>query len=225
MTQDLYLTRAAISRAASASALAGLLAPQNPDARMSATHRLIWTLFADGTERTRDFLWRDDDRGRFYILSQRPPQDNHALFDLDPPKVFAPSLRPGDKLAFSLRANPTISRKNEAGKRIRCDVVMDGLSKVPRVQRASVRHDVEAAAGRDWLNRQGAAHGFRSLQTDCVRYDVLRPPHRANRMRLGVLELEGVLEITDPFAFLAKLAQGFGRARAYGCGLMLIRRA
>lgn len=225
MTPELYLTRAAISRAASAAALTGLLAPQDSDERMSATHRLIWTLFADDPDRARDFLWREDDRGRFYILSHRPPQDNHALFDLDPPKSFAPSLRVGDKLAFSLRANPTISRKNEAGKRIRCDVVMDRLSKIPKARRAAERHGIEAAAGRDWLDSQGAAHGFRSLRTDCVGYDVLHPPHRANRMRLGVLELEGVLEVTDPFAFLSKLAQGFGRARAYGCGLMLIRRA
>lgn len=225
MTARLYLTRAAISRAASAAALAGLLVPQNRDERMSATHRLIWTLFADDAERARDFLWREDDRGRFYILSRRVPQDNHALFDLDPPKPFEPNLRAGDKLAFNLRANPTISRKNADGKRIRCDVVMDRLSTIPKEERAAARHKVEAAAGRDWLDRQGEEHGFRTLRTDCVRYDILRPPHRMSRMRLGVLEFEGVLEVTEPAAFLAKLARGFGRARAYGCGLMLIRRA
>jgi CRISPR system Cascade subunit CasE len=40
-----------------------------------------------------------------------------------------------------------------------------------------------------------------------------------------VLDFEGVLEVTDPVRFLAALANGFGRARAFGCGLMLIRRA
>jgi CRISPR system Cascade subunit CasE len=30
--------------------------------------------------------------------------------------------------------------------------------------------------------------------------------------------------VKEPDRFLAKLAQGFGRARAFGCGLMLIRR-
>jgi len=37
--------------------------------------------------------------------------------------------------------------------------------------------------------------------------------------------MTGALEIADPAAFLARLAQGFGRAKAFGCGLMLIRRA
>lgn len=31
--------------------------------------------------------------------------------------------------------------------------------------------------------------------------------------------------VTDSIAFVTKLGQGFGRARAFGCGLMLIRRA
>ena len=34
-----------------------------------------------------------------------------------------------------------------------------------------------------------------------------------------------LIEVTDPPAFLARLAAGFGRAKAFGCGLMLIRRA
>jgi CRISPR system Cascade subunit CasE len=40
----------------------------------------------------------------------------------------------------------------------------------------------------------------------------------------GVLDISGVLEVRDPARFLARLIQGFGRARAFGCGLMLIRR-
>jgi CRISPR system Cascade subunit CasE len=34
-----------------------------------------------------------------------------------------------------------------------------------------------------------------------------------------------VLTVRNPASFLATLGQGFGRARAFGCGLMLIRRA
>jgi CRISPR system Cascade subunit CasE len=42
---------------------------------------------------------------------------------------------------------------------------------------------------------------------------------------LGIAELEGQLDVTDPDAFAAKVAAGFGRAKAFGCGLMLLRRA
>lgn len=56
-------------------------------------------------------------------------------------------------------------------------------------------------------------------------------------MRLSVLDLEGILVVTDPAAFLDKVAlklgtasdaaaqAGFGRAKAFGCGLMLLKRA
>jgi CRISPR system Cascade subunit CasE len=57
-------------------------------------------------------------------------------------------------------------------------------------------------------------------------YRVLRPPRprKAGQMRIGVLDFDGVLTVTDPQRFLAALAAGFGRAKAYGCGLMLIAR-
>ena len=44
-------------------------------------------------------------------------------------------------------------------------------------------------------------------------------------IRFSVLDFTGVLEVRDPAAFLAAIARGFGRAKAFGCGLMLIRRA
>jgi CRISPR system Cascade subunit CasE len=39
-----------------------------------------------------------------------------------------------------------------------------------------------------------------------------------------VLDLSGALTVTDPTLFLEKLSGGFGRAKAFGLGLMLIRR-
>jgi CRISPR system Cascade subunit CasE len=44
-------------------------------------------------------------------------------------------------------------------------------------------------------------------------------------MRIGVLDLEGVLVVSDPARLCHCLAHGFGRAKAFGCGLMMIRRA
>ena len=47
----------------------------------------------------------------------------------------------------------------------------------------------------------------------------------ARAIKLGLLDLSGTLRVSDPATFAARLGQGFGRARAFGCGLMLIRRA
>ena len=44
-------------------------------------------------------------------------------------------------------------------------------------------------------------------------------------MAYSTLDFEGVLTVSDPDTLLPAIARGFGAAKAYGCGLMLIRRA
>ncbi len=227
---QLLLSRARLRRDAPAGALWPLLVPAGPDSgRVEAAHRLVWSLFADVPERRRDFLWREAAPGIFYLLSARRPEDRHGLFDIDPPKVFAPLLNPGDRLAFSLRANATVARGGGPGRRGKpVDVVMDALYRVPPgPERAAQRAEAVQAAGRSWLVRQGERAGFRA-SAETVRvlgHRVLRLARRdGDPARLGVIDLEGALEVTDPSSFLAAVACGFGRAKAFGCGLMLIRR-
>ncbi|MFF0711394.1 type I-E CRISPR-associated protein Cas6/Cse3/CasE [Streptomyces bauhiniae] len=42
-------------------------------------------------------------------------------------------------------------------------------------------------------------------------------------LRIGRAEIKGTFTVTDPKAFVAALAQGIGHARAYSCGLILVR--
>ena len=229
----LYLSRLSLNRYAPTRSLSRLLDPQDDNARADAHHRLIWTLFGDGHDRVRDFLWRADGQGRFYTMSARPPLAND-LFNPPESRAFAPALSPGDRLLFTLRANATrdraaISRLEPGarkGKSRRVDVVMDLLCNVPQENRAADRMDLARTAASDWIHRQGAAKGFVPITTAVEDYRVL-DPGRGHRRGLthGVLGLTGEIRITDPVLFLPALASGFGRARAWGCGLMLIRRS
>lgn len=238
---SLWLCRARLRRdTAATGSLARLLVPEGDGPRLAAGHRLVWALFSDGPERRRDFLWREEAPGRFMALSARPPAPMPDLFDVDA-KPFEPVLAPGDRLAFSLRANAVVSRgpgKEQApGQRgKRHDVVMDALHALPRGERAGARLDAVASAGRVWLSRQGKAHGFAPADGVAVDgYETMRIPRdldgaralgrRAAPASFGQLDFTGVLTVTDPAAFLPALSAGFGRARAFGCGLMLIRRA
>ena len=224
----LWLCRARLRRdTAALGSLARLLVPDGQGARMAAGHRLVWALFADGPERQRDFLWREEEPGRFMALSARPPTPMPDLFEVDA-KPFEPALAAGDRLAFSLRANPVVSRSSGLGQRgKRHDVVMDALYAVPKGARAGVRLQVLVDAGGAWLARQGAAHGF--VPEDGVAvdgYETIQIPREKDKpARFGQMDFTGRLTVTDPAAFLAALAAGFGRSRAFGCGLMLIRRA
>jgi CRISPR system Cascade subunit CasE len=192
---ELWLSRARLRRDASVAALARLLVP-DAAARPAAAHRLVWSLFADGPDRRRDFLWREEAAGRFMTLSNRPPVNVGGLFDLDS-QPFAPILAPGDRLGFTLRANPVVARAIAPGQRgKRHDVVMDVLRGIEPGQRTEARPDAVLTAGRE----TGEPTIF------------------------GVMDISGVLTIEDPVRFLAAQTAGFGRARAFGCGLMLIRR-
>lgn len=219
-----YLSRLALSKAPSTRALDAILNPENEGQRLDAHHRLLWAAFADGPNRTRDFLWREDRPGSFLTLSQRPPAAND-LFAPPDVKEFAPQLAPGDRLAFSLRANATRDRKGTG----RVDVVMDALAQVPKVERAAKRQETAQQEGAAWLSRQAVRGGFRILDVAVENYSVLALPSyrgkRSGQPQFGILDLFGVLEVTEPGVFLNRVTQGFGRARAFGCGLMLIRRA
>lgn len=100
-------------------------------------HQLLWKLFP-AKEGGRSFLFREEIASEqipfhkgvkgepvFYTVSAAPPLQNHPVFAAES-KPYAPKLSRGDRLAFRLRANPTIARRTEGKKNcVRHDVVMD----------------------------------------------------------------------------------------------------
>jgi CRISPR system Cascade subunit CasE len=219
---DLVIAKARLRRDVPAVAFAALLVPTDTEQRIGASHRLLWSLYADAPDRPRDFLWRQTGPGEFLMLGNRTPVDTHGLFDLEH-KPFAPALHAGQRLAFSLRANAT--RRLSRGRYV--DVVMDALYPLPRGTRAAQRERVTRDACTAWLQHQGERSGF-ELVTDTLRveaYQQMRIPHGGKPISYSVADLMGELVVRKPETFLASVAAGFGRSRAFGCGLMLIRRA
>lgn len=238
MSETLYLSRARLrtARGEALSAIAPILMPDDEDRRAGHAHRLVWLLFQYQQDAARDFLWRDEGQAKFMILSPRPPTDPHGLFDLEI-KPFAPELTAGDELRFVLRANPVVARKgaltsDDHAKRLRgkrVDIVMDALHAVPSEERNGKRDAITAEAGERWLREQGARAGFTPktvVVSSYGRVDIADQERKKRRDRAGiaVMDIEGVLTVADPSAFVAKLGQGFGGAKAFGNGLMMIKR-
>jgi CRISPR system Cascade subunit CasE len=202
---EMFLVRARLKQDASIAAIASLLLPAEPAARVGAAHRLVWSLFAGDAARRRDFLWREDAANHFYILAPEKPAES-AIFDVQA-KLFAPHLAAGDLLQFSLRANATRACKppgSEArGKR--ADVVMARLP--GKGERAAARPSIIQEAGAAWLTAQGARHGFSLIGKPAVDgYTRLKLPRAgAGKIEMSTLDFSGVLEITDPAALLQKL--------------------
>jgi CRISPR system Cascade subunit CasE len=231
------LSRITLRRDAAAAALAPILLPGGRHSPMPLAigHRLMWSLFTDGPERERDFLWREVEPGRFITLSAREPRRESDLFAVDEPKPMDVTWRAGQRLAFSLRANPTVARRGGAGRRgARHDVVMDALKAVERGRgRREARPDLERDQGLAWLNARAERCGF-ALETDakgrpCTRVDGYRQHvidrRKGRRAILSSLDFDGLLRITDPQTFAAALRQGIGSGKAFGCGLLLVRPA
>lgn len=246
-----YLSRAFLRRDARVAAIAPQLLPDDDSARANAAHRLIWSLFAGDEQAQRCFLFRETQapgrlgaRATFMILSDRPPDAGHPVMEVET-KPFAPVLTPGDRLQFSLRANATVTRNDANGRLKRHDIVMDALTRagLGSGARASARREIIREAGLEWLSRLGERAGFRPvLEAPADMEEDEGEAHgrapiridgysRWSFARLGpkggisVLDFDGLIEIAEPERFLGELVKGFGRAKAYGCGLMLIRRA
>lgn len=234
MTEGI-LSRVALRHDASVQAIIRLLVPGSAGQQHGAAHHLLWALFGDTPGRRRDFLWRQTAPGQFMVLSARAPVDTHGLFDIES-RPFAPVLKTGDRLRFMLCANATVDRKppgqdrsaSERKRSQRRDVVMDALYPLPKAERAEARRRVVPDVMAAWLTRQGARKGF-GLEgmPEIERCDVLRIPRAQGQEKasFGVVDMTGVLAVEDPALFVPALLQGFGRARAFGCGLMLVRRA
>jgi len=192
-------------------------------------HQMLWQLFPPEPDAKRDFLYRRDlhrGRPRYFLLSHRPPVNPLGLWRIDPPKPFHPRLRAGQRLAFSLRVNPVITREGR-----RHDVVMDrkratGWKETSPAERPPLAKLIREA-GLDWLQKQAETAGFR-FAPEVVQVEGYRQ-HRSRRgggreIRFSTLDFTGLLTVTDPEVFLHKLQQGIGPAKAFGCGLMLLKR-
>lgn len=178
--------------------------------------------------------WAYLDTCKNYLLSEEgisnPAYKNIAASHL--------GLRNGQTVAFSLRANPT--------KRIFKPTKGNDMLKGKRV--ALLREEEQI----DWLVRKGDERekgcpgGFEILakaiqeQNDEIRQIVhvnttpegkqtgykkdKKDEGREHRMTQLTVLFDGLLRITDPDAFRETLIRGIGPAKAFGCGLMLVKR-
>ncbi len=192
-------------------------------------HRLMWSLFADHPARRGDFLWAAVGPEEFVVLAARRAVNRHELVELDGPEIFAPELRSGDRLRFRLHANPTAhTRTGDRTRGRRHDAVTHALRRHPPADRAAVTPTIVDDVGRRWLERTGSRHGFTPDQdTVSVRnyeqHHVER--HEPGPLSYATMDLEGELTVTEPEHLLHQVHRGFGGAKAYGCGLLRLRRA
>lgn len=194
-------------------------------------HRWMWQLFPARPQAQRDFLFRldfDGDAIRGFLLSDSEPDAGDSPWLVET-KPLAPRLRAGQRLYFSLRANPVVTRRSTDGRSARHDVVMDA-KRTPQdaapMKDLSLSQTVQVKCGQ-WLSVRAGGAGFDvdggSLVAERYLQHRLRKPGAAQPIRFSSVDLSGVLTVTEPDTFLSTLYSGLGPSKGFGCGLILVK--
>jgi CRISPR system Cascade subunit CasE len=196
-----------------------------------AEHQMLWRLF--GKDEKRRFLFRREQQRHwpvFYLLSSSPPTDLAGSWAIQT-KEYRPRLSAGQQLAFSLRANPVrvrrVSDDPHDKRRRRDDVIMDAKRAHPDRGSRPSQAELVQQSGPAWLWDRAERHGFalETVEVDGYRQHRLYRRDRSQPIRFSTLDYAGLLTVRDPEAFLQTLFAGLGHAKAFGCGLLLVRRA
>jgi CRISPR system Cascade subunit CasE len=211
-------------------------------------HGFLWQFFPAVPGAVRDFLFRRFEPANgagqpvFFCVSARPAVSPHPAWQVEV-REYAPQLRGGDNLHFDLRVNPTQTHKRD-GRSFRDDVVMHAKRRIITEHGARRWAEVPAAnrpplyeladdAVRSWLGDVGqtgvaARNGFsvaqRELRVDGYRQRRLARGEDKREIALSTVDLSGTLQVIDPVLFERALLNGIGHGKAFGCGLLLVRR-
>lgn len=221
----MYLSKISLQPSAQAAAELAKLAANGA----YSAHQLLWQLFTD--ESHRSFLFREEmttsGRPEFYVLSETKPLTLESIFVVQT-KKFIPALQTGQRLAYKLRVNPTVCVTDKNGKSKRHDVLMHAKKqfKTERKTSTDLTFIMEQAA-QQWLANEKRLTAW-GIQLDTLPEVGRYIQHKSKKktdceVQFSSVDFEGLLTITDPKKFLQQYKQGFGRAKALGCGLMLIR--
>lgn len=187
-------------------------------------HRQLWHLFpgedresrSNGDETRQGFLFRVEDSAagrpaRLLVQSRRAPTRADGVL-LVGTREISPCPSAGQRLAFVLTANPVktiidVQRDAKAGKQ-------SEKCRVPLIKEEDQRH---------WLLRKlGEAGEIEAVSV------LPHPPlyfRKGNRGgKLVTATFEGVLCVKDANRLTDLLENGVGPAKAFGCGLLLVRR-
>lgn len=188
-------------------------------------HQFVWKTFDDPDLKTRNFLYRldADPKPTLYVVSDRPMVNVPDGWRLRT-TPYAPQPEAEEVLAFRLRANATVNRSQANGTRAagRHSVVADALRDNPASWQDAMRD-----AYRAWFERKGTLHGFEVVERFEVadhRQVTTRAKRAERKLQFDQGDLHGLIRVTDPVKFRDALLQGIGRSRAFGCGLMMVRR-
>ncbi|MDH5511527.1 MAG: type I-E CRISPR-associated protein Cas6/Cse3/CasE [Nitrospinota bacterium] len=225
----MYITQAALRKDLSLATLSAILRGGE-----YAAHQHIWKLFQTEADNQTRILFRRDDIGqwpRFLVVSSRPPEDTKNMWRIET-KSYSPALKKGMRLAFSLRANPVVTRHDENGKQKRDDVIMAHkknltAQNVPKREWPTSAELIQTI-GVGWLARRAENYGFsidqKQVIAEAYQHHSYYKRGAKNPIIFSALDFNGLLIVDEPTLFQKALYGGIGPAKGFGCGMLMVRR-
>lgn len=182
-------------------------------------HKELWKLFPDDPDANRDFLFHlshvEYNFAEILMQSFRQPRHSHPSARILACKEYSLFLQNEQRLRFILVANPIKTINDESGRK-------NAKGEIKKCRVPLLKEEDQ----RDWI--------VRKLQNAAVLETLVIDPasplkFRKNKEeRVGKIQsvsFQGVLKVREPEIMHSLLLNGIGPAKAFGCGLMLIRRA
>lgn len=180
-------------------------------------HRALWQLFP-GIEHgnSAPFLFHMEtinlsSGAKVLMQSNKEPLEDAANARILAKKPLSFSLHVNQTLRFKLQANPTkliVDRVNRPGKRNR------GKCRVPLI------HEDEQIY---WLQRK-LEPAARVLEVVARKQQPIYFRRGRQVGKINPVSYEGIFQIQQPAEMLDLMRKGIGPAKAFGCGLLLVKR-
>lgn len=183
----------------------------------SYLHSIIQTKPFEAARKDHNVLYRimdENDRKVLYVQSDIEPDwstlsgRGFTLVGTKNIDAINNVIREGSRFVFSVLANP-IKKVTDYEKQTKKKVFLEN-----------------PAARLDWLTRYAERNGFRLLEVSenhMVSKDDVEKKAK-NKFVIRGVEFNGVLEVKDAEAFKDCLRKGLGPEKAYGYGLMMLRK-
>jgi CRISPR system Cascade subunit CasE len=181
-------------------------------------------LLGESPDEKRTFMYRADLKPEgleILLLSEKAPKKIPQPWVVGT-KAFEPKLKQGQLLGFRMRISPTYDKARAGLPSQRQDLVMSCYTDLGG--EVSLAAASQIAAER-WLDTRAEPSGFRRIEVMASGYTRHVMQKKDNRLTVPMLDLDGMLEVTDPDLFVQRLGSGFGKAKFAGCGMMLVRPA
>ncbi len=211
-----------------------------------AEHDWLWQHLCGAPSIVPDFMfrrWDVDFVPRLFALTVQKPLPQNDAWEVKT-RDYAPRPGVGARMHFYVRANPTATETRD-GKSQRQDVVtreklrllaergLDNWEQWQSDDKPSLQTLVHRTCCA-WLQSRAARHGFevhaeglaadgyQQHAQDDSRIHLIRRPKADSGVPFSTVDFSGVLTVVDPVTFGFALLRGIGRAKPFGCGLLLL---